>query len=468
MNQTGFDKHFEESLITAMVTDDQFAQQMMDVIELKYFELSYTTKIAQLLVQHYKNYETFPSVNLLESIITKEEKDESLRRQCVGFIAQIKKKVDFNDLEYVKDKSLQFFRVKNLYRVLDDEILPLLERAETENGNFLEQISSIVQKAAVKGSEKNIGYSYLDDEVERFSEENYGKVPTPWEFMNKILKGGWGNGRLISAIGPAGAGKSHYCVNAGIGALTSVKENGEGHTVVHYTAELSDFEVAIRYDAGITGTEIDDVPSSKERVLDHLKTKLPAGAKLIIKSYPMRTASVQTIKNHLSQLKVQGIIPNLIIIDYGDLLKSSTEDKERRHNLESIWIEMKSLAQQMNVPIFTVTQTNRGAYNSDIVTPDQVSEDYSKIMHSDVIFTIARNMEQKQSGIGKIYIAKNRQGKDGQIMAYRIDTGKCAITIEEMTEEILQEMEEANMNTEAKKQQGIAEGLKRMIGKKAE
>jgi len=466
MNEAqGFDKHFEEKIIQGMVSDEQYAQQMMDVIELKYFELSYTTKIAQLLMEHYKNYETFLIVNLIESILNREEKDETLRKQTLGFLSAIKKKTDFNDLDYVKEKSLQFFQVKNFYRVLNDEVVPLLEQAETQSGNFLERISSIVQKAAVKGTERDVGYDYLEDEIARFSEQNYGKVPTPWEFMNKILKGGWGNKRLITAIGPAGAGKSHYCVNAGIGALLSTKENGQGHTVVHYTLELDSLEVAIRYDAGITGTEIDDVPASKEKVLAHLKDKLPEGSRLIIKEYPMRTASIQTIKNHISQLKVQSIIPDIIIIDYGDLLKSSTDDKERRHNLESIWIEMKSLAQQLNIPIFTVTQTNRSGYNSDIITPDQVSEDYSKIMHSDIIFTIARNMEQKVSGIGKIYIAKNRQGKDGQIMCYRIDTGKCQISIEEITEEIENEIAEASMNAEARKQQSLADNLKKVIKK---
>lgn len=461
-----FDKHFEEKLIQSMMVDSLFAEQMMDVLELKYLDLSYTTRIARLLSEYYRKYEVMPSVNLIEGILNNEEKDEALLTQCLGFLSQTKKKTDFNDLEYVKDKSLQFFRVKNLLNVLDQEIMPKLERAEEGGEDLLEEILPIIQRAVSKGTERNVGYDYMNDENARFLEENFGKVPTPWEYFNEMLGGGWGNGRLITAIGSSGAGKSHVCVNVGVGGLQTPKEDGSGRVVVHYTLELSDLEVARRYDARLVGVEIDDVPNSKEKILRTLKTNLPPGAKLIIKAYPMKSASITTIKNHLAQLKIQGVVPDMIVIDYGDLLKPCTDNKERRHNLESIWIDMKSLAQTMNIPVFTVTQTNRGGYNSDIITPDQVSEDFSKIMHSDIIFTIARNMEQKILGIGKVYVAKNRQGKDGQILCYRIDTGKCYVDILEMNEEIEAEIQTAEMNAEKSKQQSVASQLRARLAKK--
>lgn len=461
-----FDKYFEEKIIESMMVDPVFAEQMMDVLQLNYLDLSYTTRIAHLLMDYYREYEVLPSVNLIENILNTKEKDEALRSQCLGFLNQMKKKTDFNDLEYVKDRSLQFFRVRNLFNVLMDEVMPRLERAEQDDGSLLEEILPIVQRAVSKGTERNVGYDYMEDENARFLEENFGKVPTPWDYFNEMLGGGWGNGRLITAIGSSGAGKSHLCVNAGVGALQTPKEDGSGRVVVHYTLELSDLEVARRYDARFCGVEIDDVPTSKEKILHTLKTNLPPGAKLIIKAYPMKSASIVTIKNHLAQLRIQGVVPDFIVIDYGDLLKPCTDNKERRHNLESIWIDMKSLAQTMNIPVFTVTQTNRGGYNSDIITPDQVSEDFSKIMHSDIIFTIARNMEQKVLGIGKVYVAKNRQGKDGQILCYRIDTGKCFADIVEMSEDIEAEIATAEMNSEKSKQQSVVDKLKIALSKK--
>lgn len=461
-----FDKHFEEKIVQSMLVDTSFAEQMMDVLELKYLNLSYTTRIARLLIEYYKDYEVFPTANLVESIINKEETDDGLKSQCLGFLAQTKKKTDFNDLEYVKDKSLQFFRLRNMYKVLEEEILPRLERAEYESEVSIEEILPIMQKAVSKGTERNVGYDYDQDENERFIEENFGKVPTPWDYFNKMLGGGWGNGRLITAIGASGSGKSMLCVNVAVAALLNPKDDGTGRVVVYYSAELSDLETARRIDACLCDVEIDSVPHSKEKILHTIKTKLPPGAKLIIKSYPMKGASVVTIKNHLAQLKIQGLVPDIIIIDYGDLLKSSSDNKEHRHNLESIWIDMKGLAQVMNVPVFTVTQTNRSGYNSDIITPDQVSEDYKKICHSDIIFTIARNMEQKILGIGKAYIAKNRQGKDGQILCYKINTGKCFAEILELTEELEDEINQASANAEQAKNESVADGLRKLLKRK--
>jgi replicative DNA helicase len=461
--QNNFDKHFEEKVITAMVVDSSFAEQVSDVIELKYFELNYTIKIAKIMMDHFKNYETFPSLQLIESIIKREENDDALREQCVGFINQIKKKTDFNDLDYVKDKCLEFFRVKNLYKVLDEEILPRLENGSTKD---LEEISTIVQKAIAKGTEKNLGYSYTEDESQRFLLESLTKVPTPWDYMNLILNGGWEGKRLITAIGSSGAGKSHLCSNVGVGALLSPKEDGSGRTVVHYTLELSDLDVARRYDARLTDVEINSVVQNKEKILFTLKKKLPPGAKLIIKEYPMKSASISTIKSHLAQLKIQGIIPDLIIIDYGDLLKPVDDPKEKRHGLESIWMDMKALAQIWNVPVFTVTQTNRSGYNSDIITPDQVSEDFSKIMHSDIIFTIARNMEQKTLGVGKVYIAKNRQGQDSQILYFKLNTAKSFVDICELDEDLENEIAEAKAKEELNKKEDVIDILRKSLKEK--
>lgn len=418
-----FGTNFEEKVIQSMLADHAFAEQLLDVVEPELFDLASCKELSRVLKEYYFKYQAFPTVSLLSSICQQEIKVPALKLECVNFIERIQKKPLNGDLEYVKEKSLQFFRTQNLKNILANEVLPRMKASN------LEEILPIIQNALSKGTDKNIGYDYLQDEEDRFVEDQEAKVPTLWPVFNEIFNGGFGNKRLITFIGSSGAGKSHWLVNVGYGALL------EGKTVVHYTLELDNVDIARRYDARFADVLINDVPANKTKVLLSIKKKMKPTSKLIIKEYPMKSASIQTIKAHLTKLRLNDVVPDIILIDYGDLLKFSSTTKENRHNLEAIWQDMKALAQELQIPVVTATQTNRSGYNSEIITPDQISEDFSKVMHSDVIITAARDMAQKALGIGKVYIAKNRQGYDGQILNYTIDTGKAKIEIYELKAE---------------------------------
>lgn len=457
-----FDKHFEEKIIQSLLSDEKYAQQMMDVIELKYFELSYTTKIAELLIEHYRNYETFPTVNLLESILTREEKDETVKKQCLWFLSTIKKKTDYNDLDYVKDKSLQFFKVKNFYRVLDDDVLPLLEQAETENGNFLERISTIVQKATTKGADRDLGYDYSADIEERFKEDKFERITTPWPVFNKLFGGGLARKKIVCLIGGTGSGKSQACIDLSVHRLK------QGKCVVYYNFEMEAFDLAKRADANISGIAFDDICASKDEVLKQIKEQIHPDSKFIIKTYPAKGASVDTLRSHLFQLRTQDIFPELVIVDYATLLKSSTTHKEKTDNIEEIWMALKGLSQEFDCLVVSPVQANREGIKEAYIRPEHIAGCYAITGHVDVLVTITLAGENGHLGYGRAYIGKNRLGPTGGLYCYKLDGAHSKIEILEITDELEREIEEAQMGMEAKKQQSLADNLKKALAKRAE
>jgi hypothetical protein len=319
----------------------------------------------------------------------------------------------------------------------------------------------IIQKAIVKGTENDVGYEYHLDEEERFNIENLETIPTPWKVLNDMLKGGgWGVGRVVTLIAPPGAGKSTYLVNCGKEALI------QGHTVVYYTFELSWREIAEKFDASITDIEIDNIAESKEEVLSRLKSKLPDDSRLIIKEYPVRGASIQTIKAHLAKLKLRGIIPGLVIIDQGSNMKSVAKNKEERFNLSDNWLDMKNLAQILQIPVLTAHQVNRTGYNDDIILPDQIAGCFDILGTTDILITMARSATQKALGLGKMYIGKNRQGKDGVILAYAINTAKCLIELFELTEAVEQMFADHNEDMVEEEKQSLKTKLNSFIKKR--
>jgi replicative DNA helicase len=455
-----FSSDFEEKVVQAIIVDNHFAEQILEVVDIDLLDLKYTKKICELVINHYKKYNAFPSVSLLKSMCDAEVDNSILKKECLSYMERLENNPLNGDSGYVKDKSLMFFRTQAVKNALINDVVPKLEE---EN---LDEILPVIQQAINKGSSRDVGYEYDLDEEERFVDNEFEKVPTRWRILNEVFHGGLGQKRLTTLIGSAGAGKSHFLINVGAGALLSKKENGIGRVVVHYTLELDKIEVARRYDACITGVPINDVPANKDKVLFSVKAKLPEGSKLIIKEYPMKTATVDTIKSHLSRLRVRGIVPDIIIIDYGDLLAPTESHSEARFNTSSIWISMKTLAQQLNIPVVTATQSNRAGYNVEVLTLDLVSEDFQKIMHSDIVVTMARNLEQKAAGIGKMLVGKNRQGRDGMIYAYSLDTARTNIDVFEITADVEQKIEKEVQSAVARKNVSELEGLEQFLKKR--
>ena len=124
-----------------------------------------------------------------------------------------------------------------------------------------------------------------------------------------------------------------------------------------------------------------------------------------------KSASVQTLKNHIEKLRKRGIEPDMILVDYADLLRPVRSSGEKRHELEETYEGLRGLAQTYEFPIWTASQTNRGGLNAEVITMEAISEAFNKCFVADFIFSLSRTVEDKQSNKGRLFVAKNRNGQ---------------------------------------------------------
>ena len=158
---------------------------------------------------------------------------------------------------------------------------------------------------------------------------------------------------------------------------------------------------------------------------------------LIIKEYPTKSASVQTIRGHVDQLIKRGTKPDMILVDYADLLRPSRSTGEKRHELEETYESLRALAQIYEMPVWTASQTNRGGLNAEVITMEAISEAFNKCFVADFIFSLSRTVTDKQANKGRIFIAKNRNGPDGLVFPCFVDWSDVTIKVltkEEKTE----------------------------------
>jgi archaellum biogenesis ATPase FlaH len=338
--------------------------------------------------------------------------DEVLQNQVREYFARIHTR-EMSDIEYIKETSLDFCRKQNLKEAMMKSVGLL------QNCSF-DEISTVINDALKLGSDNNFGYDYLADFEERFQIKHRAPVTTGWQEIDTITGGGLGKSELGVVIAPTGAGKSMALVHLGAQAIQ------EGKTVVHYTLELQDTIIGTRYDSCITGYPLSDIRNFKEEIYEEI-TQLDGA--LIVKEYPTKSATTNTIRSHLSRLIKRDIKPGLIIVDYADLLKPVIVRKEKRNELESIYEELRALSTEFQCPIWTASQTNRSGLNAEVITMEQISEAFNKCFVADFIFSISRTIEDKQNNQGKIFIAKNRNGPDGIIYPIFMDTATVKIQI---------------------------------------
>ena len=211
---------------------------------------------------------------------------------------------------------------------------------------------------------------------------------------------------------------------------------------MHFTLELADTAVAQRYDSCLTGVPLDELMSKKEVIYDDIKG---IDGQLIVKEYPTKSASTTTLKNHLEKIRQTQMEIDMIIVDYGDLLKGSAVRKnyEKRHELESIYEELRGIGQEFGCPIVTASQTNRKGLNEEVITMESISEAFNKCFVADLIVSLSRTIKDRNSNIGRLFVAKNRNGPDGIVYSLFMDTSNVAIKVLEKDDVVKLQQQQA-------------------------
>jgi replicative DNA helicase len=411
-----YGKTFQEKLTFIILDDRAFADRMVEVLNVEFLEYKYLQSFVEKIFQYKRKYGSQPSHETMKTMIKSgiDDLNDVLQKQIRDYYARVLSNINvLESAEYIKDTALDFCRKQKLREAMLKSS-SLLQRCS------FDEISVLINDALKAGADADFGYDYIKDFEKRFEFSGRDTITTGWQKMDEITGGGCGRGELGVVIAPTGVGKSMVLVHLGATALKA------GLTVVHYTLELRDTVIANRYDSCITGIPLNDLMDRKPEIQTHLKD---IDGTLIIKEYPTKTATTNTIKAHLEKLKQQGIIPDMIIVDYADLLRTLSTRREKREELESIYEELRAIMMENKVAGWTASQTNRSGLQSEIITMQSISEAFNKCFIADLIFSVSRTTEDKQKNGGRIYIAKNRNGQDGLVFSIFMDTSNIDIKI---------------------------------------
>jgi len=340
LNQFGYG--FQVKVLTSLITDRDFLIQSIDLLEPSYFESPPLKWLVEKTFAYFQEYKIAPTLDVFKIQLSNET---ALRVEIINSIKEIFKEVGSDDLPFIKTKLIEW-AVDVKFRKSLETTVDLVSQGKLEEAK-----SFITDACKFQVVATDLGHNFIEDFEYRYTDQaEPERVATGFEVLDDVTGGGLPKGCLGVAIASTGGGKSWFLAKLGANALKA------GKTVIHYTLELADIYTAKRYDSLLSSIPFDDLKYHHDQI-DKVISKLTG--KLFIKEYPPSTLSLLGLEAHIEKYIMLGHKPDLVIIDYPELLKINYTGERDDKVLGQLYTDIRGLAGRFNFTCWVVDQTNR-------------------------------------------------------------------------------------------------------------
>ena len=405
-----YDLDFQRGIIASCYLNHEFLKENHHLLNPSDFSDEILSGIGMIVLEFYKTHEEVPKKSvLLQEVKSVLAPGRSLYEYEEEILRSFKQRKS-NTL-YFQSKALEFSKSQSVFRVLQEGRMLLEEGKLGEIKEKLDQALSIANEK-IKES-----YNYFKSAKDRISDylskdKNQEKrIRTGLPPLDEMIQGGLGPGELGVIVALPKHGKTTTLINFAYHALMDNK------SVAYVTLELSKKMIATKFDVRIFGKnlmELKEQPVQFARILKDLHDKLTGN--LYIIEYPTKSIGVETLEQVLHKNPV-----DIMLIDYGQLLKSSSRREERRHELSDVYEALRGLAGKFSIPIWTAHQANRPGTNAKILLPEHIAEDFNIIAIADIGISINFTEQERRQGLVRVYNMASRLGPCGEVIECGVD-----------------------------------------------
>lgn len=399
----------QTKILTLLVTDKDFIGKMIDILEPKLFENKAMGWVCEKTLNYYREFKLTPTLDVFRFQVESIKNNEAFQKEIAHTLKDVYENIGSGDLPYFKEQSFITCKHLNFKHELKNS-LHLIEQ-----GNLDEFVRKITVANQIGVNNQNFGLDYLNDVDYRYeSRAQKEKIPTGFAVLDEVLNGGLDKGKFGVIIAPSGVGKSWLLACLGAHALKI------GKIVLHYTLELDDIYTAQRYDAILTQSPFDDLKYNIGKVKNTIKGY---EGKLFIKEFPPSTLSLSGLETHIEAYKINGIVPDLVILDYPELMQIPFNSTTQDHRvLGEFFKDLRGLAGRMEFALWGADQVNRENSTKDVIGGEGISNAYAKMFALDVLATFSRKANDKMQNRGRFSLVKSRLGPDGMTFNMKFDT----------------------------------------------
>lgn len=411
---SSFGEQFEQKVVKLLATDEDFLKKVRAFLQKKHFESATSAFVANTILTHYQNYYKLPTKEELIVSATGFYFDDSQKALLRAANDLIEFCFGASDVEkdFIIDKIIPFVQRAELSRA----IRAVANKWDSLCAEDIQTLQSDIQKInGIKSNATDPGVS-SDEFFARIlsrTDDDSG-IMTGFLTLDAKIRGGFRPGELAVVLAPPNRGKTATLVNLGRGFLSC------GYSVVHYSLEMYEDDMIDRYSASMCQIDMDALndPKSLPALKAIAEYSVFTQKNVLIKHFPAETATIFDLESHLEGvIAATGDRPDVIIIDYADLIKPTRTHDQKRIEIGSIYKELRNFGKRIGAPIITASQTNKEGLMIDYnggraatstpkaLSMGHLSEDFSKAMTADYVFGLRQPYPYlKWSPLGDQYL----------------------------------------------------------------
>jgi len=399
----------EQTILRHLIHTDEYSRKAFPFIQPEYFSDRCDKIVFELISEFITKYNSLPAPEAIRiSLNERRDLAQSEYDDCVTLIREISDKPEDVDSNWLVETTESFCQRRAVYNAIMEsiQIIDGKSKAKTETA-----IPHILSDALSVSFDAHIGHDYIEDADDRYAfyHKVENRVPFDLEFMNLITNGGTPNKTLNIIMAGTGVGKSLFLCHHAANCLVQNKN------VLYITCEMAEERIAERIDANLMDISMDDLHDLPKQIYD---TKLSRVAseftgKLIIKEYPTSTATSNHIRILLEELSMKKKFkPDIVIVDYLNICASARLKNNGNVNsynyIKAIAEELRGLAVEYNVPVFSATQVNRSGFASSDFGLEDTSESFGLPATADFMIAMIGTEELDEQNQVLIKQLKNR------------------------------------------------------------
>ena len=399
--------NIEQIILRNILTNERYMRKVLPFIKPDYFQGVYKTLFKEA-GKYVAKYNKLPSNESLAIELQETNMSAEQFQMAMDIVPQLftNEKIDE---QWLLDSTEKWCQDRAIYNSIMESISIIDGKHETLTKNAL---PDLLQKALGVAFDTNVGHDYINQAGERydFYKKEEDRIPFDLEYFNRITKGGVPNKTLNIALAGTGVGKSLFMCHVASSALV------EGRNVLYITMEMAEERIAERIDANLLNVPIDQLENMpKDMFTEKVKSLArKTTGNLIVKEYPTGSAHAGHFRALLNELKLKKQFePDIIFVDYLNICASSRMKGmggaiNSYTYIKAIAEELRGLAVEFDLPIFSATQTTRSGYSNTDVGLEDTSESFGLPATADLMFALISTEELDKDGQMMVKQLKNR------------------------------------------------------------
>ena len=416
---------YQKRLIAQFITDYKFSNNIMDIVDPNYFSDEYLRKIVATIKDAYDNNEVIPDIESLGFRLA-ERKDNAMTKKFINAqLAQIKD-ISLNDSEEVQDMAMRFCQQQELKKVMG-QMQVIFDKGDP---NSYEQCEVLLKKALEVGNNKDDAIDVFYNLEAVLSDDFRSPIPTGIIGLDAKMNGGLSKGELAVVLAPFGVGKTTFMTKLASTAFDN------GLNVLQIFFEDTPKIIQRKHLACWTEIPINDLGLVENRpVLDTIMAEKESGnGYLKLKKFPSDGTTMPMIKQYVRKLAAAGQKPDIILLDYIDCVTPvrGNGDSSEWSSEGVIMRQFETLLTEYDMAGWTAIQGNRSSISAETVDSSMLGGSIKKGQIAHFLLSIAKSLEQKETGRANMAILKSRFGIDGIVFDdILFDNARIQIEVED-------------------------------------